>query len=212
MSVWFSGLLDRPLFYNVFHGIVSGNKERYLRQELARDTKLRPLKVVDVGCGPGTNARLFLDEARFDYYGVDINPEYIHQAQQKFPLKFECVDITKQWMPETHFDIVLINSVLHHLTDGQADAVLAASVSRLEPDGRCLVMDMVYPNQKSIFNAHRRMLIHMDRGKYARTEAVLEELLKQHFQFRRVRPFYLRQLWVPLWDMRLYVGERKTMP
>jgi len=209
MPAWFSGLMDQPLIYSLFHGVVSGKKSWHLRRELARDTTVTPLRVIDVGCGPGTNAHLFKDRARFDYLGVDINPDYIEKARRKHGLAFECVDITAGWKPETQFDVVLINSVLHHIPDELTAALLKACAQCMESSGRCLVMDMVYPREKTIFNAHRRMLIGMDRGEFCRTEEKLEAALLANFKFRRVEKFFLRLFFVPLWDMRLYVCEKK---
>ena len=205
MPTWFSGLMDWPVAYNIFHGFVSGKKEWYLRQELQRRQHAEPLKVIDVGCGPGTNARLFQDKTRFDYLGLDINPDYIRQAVRKYRLAFECADITHGWNPGKRFDVVLINSVLHHLSDTEAAAVLSAAADCLDPAGRCLVMDMIYPDIRTIFNSVRRILIRLDRGKFCRRAAQLESLLTSNFRYQRVEIFYLKPFFIPLWEMRLYV-------
>src|SRR5688500_421072 len=51
-------------------------------------------RVLDVGCGPGTNAQFFADGG---YLGVDVNPDYIADARRRFPGKrFEIADVTHE--------------------------------------------------------------------------------------------------------------------
>ena len=48
-------------------------------------------RVLDVGCGPGTNTRHF---ATSDYLGVDLNEKYVEYARAKFGRTFVAADVT----------------------------------------------------------------------------------------------------------------------
>src|SRR5512141_493278 len=87
------------------------------------ESKLRPLRahtdlgrvrrVIDVGCGPGTNARHF---ASMDYTGLDINEGYIADARRRYGRDFRVADVTR-FVPGTiePGDMILLNSLLHHI-------------------------------------------------------------------------------------------------
>ena len=53
-------------------------------------------RVLDVGCGPGTNTRFF---PKSDYLGLDINPRYIDQAERRFGKRFMVADVTRDELP-----------------------------------------------------------------------------------------------------------------
>ena len=59
-------VFDRPSLYQTFHRIVSRAKFRSLEQSLGSRPVSRPLRIIDFGCGPGTNAFLFTDKKRYD--------------------------------------------------------------------------------------------------------------------------------------------------
>src|SRR5262245_32644641 len=72
-------------------------------------------RVLDVGCGPGTNARRFLGA---EYVGIDINERYLASARSKYPGRFICADLETEDMGALGtFDTILVNSFLHHLPD-----------------------------------------------------------------------------------------------
>lgn len=55
-----------------------------------RGLKARSVRsVLDVGCGPGTNAAHF---AHLDYTGIDINPDYIASARRRHAGRFVAGD------------------------------------------------------------------------------------------------------------------------
>ena len=87
--------------------------------------------------------------------------------------------------------------------------MLAAAARCLSPTGRCIVLDMVLPDRPALSNAHRRLLIRMDRGEHCRKLQGLENLLTKYFRFRRAEQFYLKLVLIPLWDMRLFVCEKE---
>jgi len=106
------------------------------------DKKLAPLfvhndlravrRVLDVGCGPGTNTRHF---SHADYVGVDINPRYIAYARRRYGREFLVADVTAGPDLGARFDCVLVNSFLHHVDDAEAHRVLRHLAPLLTTDG-----------------------------------------------------------------------------
>ena len=64
-------LLERPLVYQLWQ---KPFVEQKLTPILRRGDITRARRVLDVGCGPGTNTSQF---GNADYIGIDINPSYI---------------------------------------------------------------------------------------------------------------------------------------
>jgi SAM-dependent methyltransferase len=197
-----ANVFDRPSLYQSFHRILSRDKFRCLEQYLGRRAVTRPLRIIDFGCGPGTNAFLFTDKKRYDYLGVDFNPDYVEWARRLYDLKFVCADLT-QLDPGTRYDVILINSVMHHLTDVQAQDVLTAAQHMLAPGGECLVLDMIRPETPALRNVVQRTLIRLDRGAFCRKADELENLLKSYFNTRVVSSFDIRLIF-RLWQMKLF--------
>ncbi len=100
-------------------------------------------RVLDVGCGPGTNTRFF---AHADYVGLDINPAYIASARRKYRRTFVEADVCAYRPPaDERYDFVLLNSLLHHLDDAGADRILQA-LSEVLVEGGCIhIIDLILP-------------------------------------------------------------------
>src|SRR5262245_4841812 len=81
-------------------------------------------RILDVGCGPGTNAPFF---THADYVGLDINSAYVERAREKYARTFIQADVCSYDPPANeHYDFVLLNSLLHHIDDGGVDRILKA--------------------------------------------------------------------------------------
>jgi SAM-dependent methyltransferase len=163
------------------------------------ESKLRPLladvdlsrvrRVIDVGCGPGTNARHF---AHADYTGLDINGGYIQHARRRFGRDFRVADVTGLATGSIEpGDMVLLNSLLHHLDDGEADRTLAAVRSLVAPGGSVYILDLVLPPQVSI----PRVMARLDRGRYARSIDAWRDLFRSHFVEQTFEPYSFGGLW-----------------
>lgn len=176
------------------------------------ERKLRPFlevirartvsRVLDVGCGPGTNATHFLG---VDYLGVDINPEYIAHAIRRYGDRFRVEDVTKMELaPGGGFDCILVNSLLHHLPDHEVHRLLNHLQHLLTPDGSIHVLDLVLPAGFSI----PHLLARADRGEYPRPLPAWRSIFEQHFTTRRFDPYPLGVLGLPLWQMIYFEGRR----
>jgi SAM-dependent methyltransferase len=129
---------DHPVLFIFIRGILE-NDFKAIRAVIRRE--LRPgrgLRSLDLGCGPGAFADLFLGD---DYYGVDLNARYIDHARRTRKGTFLVSDARKVDLPDGRFDQILIFGLLHHLPDDYVRAVLAEATRLLAPGGRILAIE-----------------------------------------------------------------------
>jgi SAM-dependent methyltransferase len=170
-------------------------------------------RVLDVGCGPGTNAPHF---EGMDYLGLDINPGYIAQANERYGtrpqvpderhgMRFEVADVTRYQVRDEPFDFILVNSFFHHVGDDDSDRILAHLATLLTDDGRLHVLDLVLPPNAS----PSRLLARMDRGDFPRPLPAWRELLGRHFEDEVFEPYPLGVAGIPLWSMVYFRGRAR---
>lgn len=155
-------------------------------------------RLLDVGCGPGTNTALF---DGWDYLGVDLNEKYISTARTKYPdYRFEVGDATKLDVGG-NFDIVLINSLMHHIDDVGCRRLLS-ELSRLLAKGGCVVMQE--PLVPEIGDRVQTFFMTQDRGDYFRTLDHWKKLLAGSGLKVREEEFYTMKLAGVLVGWRMY--------
>ena len=147
------------------------------------DTHVRParqMRLLDLGCGPGTTASHLPDETL--YVGVDISPKYVDQAQKRLQSERHflagsnvlCADVASvNWQNYEPFDIAIAFGLLHHLSDEIAQSMLATVSKLLAPDGRIVCIDPVFTNPQQWLD---RWLVSMDRGRHVRTPEQMKKL------------------------------------
>jgi len=102
----------------------------------------RGLKVLEIGCGLGTDGAQFA-KAGADYTGIDLTVASIELAQKRFELaglkgEFRVSDAENLDFADETFDVVYSHGVLHHTPDTEA---AVRSIHRvLKPGGRAMVM------------------------------------------------------------------------
>jgi SAM-dependent methyltransferase len=164
----------------------------------------RVRRVLDVGCGPGSNCPIFVEQ---DYLGIDINPEYIAFARKRYGRAFEVADAT-QYRPDPGkpCDFLLLNSLLHHLDDQQVANMLRPLSQIVSPDGHLHVIDLVLPPERGL----PRYFARNDRGDHPRSLAEWEKLLTRDFEKVVWEPFVLRYLGVALWQLLYFKGKPRA--
>ncbi len=150
-------------------------------------------RLLDLGCGTAEILD-YLPEC-VDYWGYDINHDYIAAAYAKFGEKgrFACrlpeeSEITS--LPP--FDIVIASGVLHHLDDATARNVLRLARLALKPGGRFVSIDPVYTAQQNLI---ARILLTRDRGKNIRDAEGYSALA--HHEFHTVKGLVRHRFWMP---------------
>jgi SAM-dependent methyltransferase len=152
-------------------------------------------RVLDVGCGPGTNAGVFAPNG---YVGADLSPDYIDSARKRFPQhQFEVWDITKPGPNLGMFDVALINSVFHHLSDDETVTVLGALPSFLNDGAAIHIIDLILPPDRSL----ARSLAKMDRGEFPRSIEHWRSLFGSLMDVKMMEPFRVGLFGTRMWDM-----------
>jgi ubiquinone/menaquinone biosynthesis C-methylase UbiE len=127
-----------------FYELVEGHryqKEWHIPQA-ADFAGARGLKVLEIGCGLGTDGARFA-AAGADYSGVDLTDAAIELARKRFELfnlpgKFQTADAEKLLFADNAFDLVYSHGVLHHTPD--TERAVREIYRVLRPGGRAVVM------------------------------------------------------------------------
>lgn len=191
-------VMERPWVYRLWQAPFAETK--FAPVQRALDTR-KVRRVLDVGCGPGTNASRFTGA---DYVGVDINEKYLEVARSRHSGHFLQADlVTADLSHLGRFDLILVNSFLHHLPDRAVDDVLGRLAGLLEPDGRVHILELVLPARPSLAT----LMARLDRGRYARTVDAWQERFERHFKPVALEPFMLGG---GLWAMIYFQGGAPT--
>ena len=190
-------LLELPVVYRTWQAPFASAKVKPFRAHVDL-SRLR--RVLDIGCGPGTNARMFTG---CDYVGIDINPEYIRTAASRFPGRWVVGDVTDEAIfPDERFDCVFANSLMHHLDDQSVRGLLRRMARLTTDQGKVHVLDLVRPAHVSA----GRLLAQLDRGRFARPLVQWRTLFTEHFREEHFEPYAFGVPLLPLWQMVYFVG------
>jgi len=102
----------------------------------------RGLKVLEIGCGLGTDGAQFARSGA-DYTGIDLTEASIELARKRFELsglqgEFRVADAEQLGFADGTFDLVYSHGVLHHTPD--IEAAVREIHRVLKPAGRAIVM------------------------------------------------------------------------
>ena len=108
----------------------------------AEFTKAAGMKVLEIGCGLGTDGAQFA-KAGADYTGVDLTEAAVELARKRFELfnlpgKFKTADAENLEFADASFDLVYSHGVLHHTPD--TDRAVKEIHRVLRPGGRAVIM------------------------------------------------------------------------
>ena len=185
-------VLSHPLIYDTFQNIMGARSCR-------RDFSINFIRacpgnrLLDVGCGTAWILEYLPGD--IDYWGYDINPEYIAAARAKFGKRGQ---FTCRLLEESEvagilpFDIVIAVGLLHHLDDDNARNVLRLARLALQPGGRFVSLDPVFAAGQ---NPIARFIVSRDRGLNVRdAEGYLA--LARH-EFCLVEGKVRHRIWIP---------------
>ncbi len=191
--------LDNSLAYRMWQRPFA---DRKLAPVLARNDMTRVRRVLDVGCGPGTNTSYF---ASADYLGIDMNPMYIADARARYGREFLVADVTTYEAPPGQaYDFILSNSFLHHVATPGVRRILQHLATLLTADGHLHLLDLVLPEAPSV----GRLLARLDRGDHPRPLDTWRALIEEALEPVHVEPYALTVFGVPLWNM-VYIKARR---
>jgi SAM-dependent methyltransferase len=193
-------VLEYPLVYRLWQAPFVEQKFRPIR---AHNDLGAVRRVLDVGCGPGTNTAQF---KACDYLGVDFNPRYVEQARRRHQRPFLVADVTAYTvLPGERYDFILLNSLLHHLDTPSARRLLSHLACLLSPGGHVHIIELVLPARPGA----ARWLARHDRGKFPRPLAEWRGLFTGIFDPVVFQPFPLTAFGAILWEMVYFKGRAK---
>jgi SAM-dependent methyltransferase len=193
-------LLENTLAYRIWQAPFA---ERKLLPLFAHNDVPRARRVLDFGCGPGTNTHHF---AGADYLGIDVNPAYVESARRRHGREFIVADVTTCQVPaDRRFDLILANSLFHHIDDASTRRILAHLATLLTDDGHVHILDLVLPARPSV----SRLLARADRGDYPRPLEQWRELFTVAFEPVVFEPYSLGAAGVTLWNMVYFKGRAR---
>jgi SAM-dependent methyltransferase len=191
------GLLEHPVVYRLWQAPFA---EQKFAPAWRRLENVSIGRVLDVGCGPGTNARRF---GSAEYVGVDINDRYLEMGRRRFPGQFVQADLATadlHWLGR--FDTILVNSFLHHLPDSAVNRILGQIATLLADEGSVHILELVRPT----YFCPGSIMARLDRGRFARHERHWRILLSEHFHAKVIEPYKYAG---GLWHMLYFQGTRK---
>jgi SAM-dependent methyltransferase len=196
----YARLMENTFAYRVWQAPFA---ERKLAPLFVHNDMRSVRRVLDVGCGPGTNTRHFADA---EYLGIDFNPAYIESARSRYGRDFVVADVTKyEVAPDQRFDLILANSLFHHIDTASTRRILAHLATLLSDDGHMHIFDLVLPDRPSI----SRFLARADRGEYPRPLEEWRELFALAFEPVVFEPYALGAAGMTLWNMIYFKGRAR---
>jgi len=194
-------LLVHPRAYLFWQGKFAEQKLVPMKD---RNDLSRVGRVLDVGCGPGTNTGCF---AAASYLGVDMNPTYIQYARRHYHRDFLVADVCDYTAaPGEKFDFILVNSFLHHIDLNATRRILSHLSTLLTDDGHVHIIELVMPEGARL----ARQLALWDRGRYVRPLAEWNEIFSEAFAPVVLEPFWLTRFNVKLWNMVYFKGRARS--
>jgi ubiquinone/menaquinone biosynthesis C-methylase UbiE len=168
---------DHPVLFIFFRSILE-NDFKAIRAQIRRDMSVgKGQRVLDLGCGPGAFADMFVDD---EYVGVDLNRRYIDWARQHKKGAFIVSDARTIDLPDQRFDEILVFGMLHHLSDEDVRAVLREMSRLLAPGGKALVIEDIPALHK--LNVIGHLIHNVENGEHIRKpeeyRVLYQELLK----------------------------------
>ena len=127
-------------------------------------------------------------------------------ARQRTGREFVVADVTKyEVADDRRFDLILANSLFHHIDSESTRRILAHLATLLSPDGHVHIFDLVLPERASI----ARMLARADRGDYPRPLEEWRALFEEAFEPQVFEPYDLGARGVSLWNMVYFKGSAR---
>ncbi|UCC30770.1 MAG: class I SAM-dependent methyltransferase [Phycisphaerales bacterium] len=179
----FYKLLAHPLIFDIKQRMVTADY-RGMRQAFGAHLALedcRGLRILDVGCGTGLCLdRLFCAEDNF-IVGVDLNVAYTQWAGKLYP-EIHFVAASADQLPFTGqlFDLVLLSSVLHHLSDPVSMDLFDNLKRATTSDATVLLSEPVWSD-----NRLSNCLLRWDRGAHVKSPEGWLELVSEHFLVKK---------------------------
>jgi len=151
-------------------------RRRFIEEHIA---PLGPARVLEVGCGPGTNCAWM--PRNIEYVGCDLNESYIAYAKQRYGDRAEFFAAPVGQMAALKlkpFSAVMAVALLHHLSDAEVLTLCDEVMPLLEAGGTFMTGDPCFAYGQSRLE---RFVTACDRGRHVRYPEQYQALLPKRF-------------------------------
>ena len=183
--------INNPLIYKIIQYVMSGTSFR--NSIIKKNIRKSNLKILDIGCGP---AQILEHIPQCDYYGYDIDQRSIQYAKKKYRQKnyhFYCKKFDKTEIKKLpKFDFIIFFGILHHLSNKEADKMLALCKRIMKKNSKLLTEDPILIEKQNVI---AKFLIEKDRGTNVRQKKEYINLLKKHF--KKIKNKVTHQFFIP---------------
>ena len=162
---------SHPAVYRVLQRVAEPTTSRF-RALLRRHVHAQPhQRLLDLACGIGN----YRGDLSGEYYGADINPDYIATAKRRQSGIFEVMDCRALSYPDQFFDHVVSIAATHHLDDLELQAMVRGALRVCRDGGIVHVVDAILPETGN--RAFKRLWFGLDAGRFPRTHDHLRGVL-----------------------------------
>jgi SAM-dependent methyltransferase len=138
-----------PRIYDLLLRILTHGRERQYREDLLDLAAVAPgHRVLDIGCGTGTQAIATYRRAQpgGSVVGVDVSRNMLATARRKarragFDIAFQDADATRLPFEDGRFDVVTITTVMHMIPPSRRPLCLSEASRVLRCGGRVVLID-----------------------------------------------------------------------
>jgi ubiquinone/menaquinone biosynthesis C-methylase UbiE len=140
----------------IFEPLNSGLREIGLKMHPAEEG----MDVLDIGCGTGAHLKMYQEE-KCNVFGIDLSDAMLKVARNKLGKNADLrlCDAANTSFSENKFDLILISTVLHELSQEARVDVLNEVRRILKKDGRLLLIDFHPGPLKKIKGFFRKIII-----------------------------------------------------
>ena len=165
--------------------------EKYIKNIIQKEFILDTSKVLDFGCGTGSNSFIFNPQY---YLGVDTDKKRIDFANKTFPeYRFEVIKNNTLPAQDNFFDYICIFATIHHIPNNVFREYLKEFERVIKPNGKIIVIEPVLSKEHKFNNWFMKTF---DDGKYIRHEEEYKKLFEEKFIItihKRFRKFFFLQ-------------------
>lgn len=169
------------------------------------------MSILDIGCGDGTDAEIFMKEFRLKTSAVDV---YEHPRIREIKnIDFQVASILDLPFPDSSFDYVFLHDVLHHVDEREQSRELHLAALRevqrvAARDGLVVIVEANRYNPISYFHMVKRL------GHDHWTQSYFYGVVRNVFPQARFRTFEAHAYpWgYPMWRVYEYFMERIAPP
>ena len=125
---------QQKLNRNVITRFLHSRRYKSLHQFVAKKYDSQPVRILDIGCGPGGAFAQLNEPFNIDYTGIDIRKDFIAAAKERHADgKFSVADVTEPDFDLSGYDLIIALETFEHIPEGKLVRVIER-IAEARPD------------------------------------------------------------------------------